>query len=135
PTATDALRLAAQRLYVQKRARSGWRERPHEMLLQALYERSPALRDHVGEVLVAATAVGRALGLHGEDLEELGLAARLHDVGKLAIPDDILQKPGPLDEQEWEFVRQHTVMGERILVASPGWSRVAKIVRATHERW
>jgi diguanylate cyclase (GGDEF)-like protein len=134
-TPTEALRLADQRLYVQKRARSGRRERPHEMLLQALYERSPALRDHVGEVLAATTAVGRAMGIHGEELEVLGLAARLHDVGKLAIPDDILRKPGPLDEDEYEFVKQHTVMGERILGASPGWDRVAKIVRATHERW
>jgi diguanylate cyclase (GGDEF)-like protein len=134
-TATDALRLADQRLYVQKRSRSGRRERPHEMLLQALYERSPGLRDHVGEVLVSATAVGRAFGLHGDDLEELRLAARLHDVGKLAIPDDVLQKPGPLDVNEWAFIKQHTVMGERILIASPGWKGVGAIVRATHERW
>jgi len=134
-SATEALRLADQRMYLQKRARSGRRERPHEMLLQALYERSPGLRDHVGEVLSTTTAVGRALGLRGDDLEELRLAARLHDVGKLAIPDDILNKPGPLDVNEWDFVKQHTVMGQRILVASPGWSRVGTIVRATHERW
>jgi diguanylate cyclase (GGDEF)-like protein len=134
-TATDALRLADQRLYVQKRSRSGRRERPHEMLLQALYERSPNLRDHVGEVLVSATAVGRAFGLHGDELEELRLAARLHDVGKLAIPDDVLAKPGPLDVNEWALIKQHTVMGERILLASPGWKGVGEIVRATHERW
>ena len=134
-TTTDALRLADQRLYVQKRSRSGRRERPHEMLLQALYERSPGLRDHVGEVLVAATAVGRAFGLRGVDLEELRLAARLHDIGKLAIPDNVLKKPGPLDVNEWAFIKQHTVMGERILLASPGWKSVGAIVRATHERW
>jgi two-component system cell cycle response regulator len=133
--ATQALRLADRRLYVQKRSRVRRRERPHEMLLQALYERSPRLRDHVGEVLVAATALGRTFGLRGDDLEELRLAARLHDVGKLAIPDDILQKPGPLDVDEWAFVEQHTVMGERILVASPGWGGVGEVVRATHERW
>jgi diguanylate cyclase (GGDEF)-like protein len=134
-TATEAFRLADQRLYVQKRSRSGRRERSHEMLLQALYERSPSLRDHVGEVLDSATAVGQAFGLQGDELEELRLAARLHDVGKLAIPDDILRKSGPLDEDEWAFVKQHTVIGERILVASPGWSRVGEIVRATHESW
>jgi two-component system cell cycle response regulator len=134
-TATDALRLADQRLYVQKRARSGQRGRPHEMLLQALYERAPGLRDHVGEVLEMTTEVGRAFGLRGDHLEELRLAARLHDVGKLAIPDAVLQKPGPLDVHEWDFIKQHTVMGERILVASPGWSGVGAIVRATHERW
>jgi diguanylate cyclase (GGDEF)-like protein len=134
-TPKEALRLADQRLYVQKRSRTGRREQQHEMLLQALYERSPSLRDHVGEVVVAATAVGQAFGLDGDELEELRLAARLHDVGKLAIPDDILRKSGPLDEQEWTFVKQHTVIGERILVASPGWRRVGAIVRATHESW
>jgi diguanylate cyclase (GGDEF)-like protein len=134
-TATDALRLADQRLYVQKRARSGQRGRPHEMLLQALYERSPGLRDHVDEVLDMTTELGRVFGLRGDELEELRLAARLHDVGKLAIPDAVLQKAGPLDVHEWDFIKQHTVMGERILVASPGWAGVGAIVRATHERW
>ena len=133
--ATDALRLADQRLYVQKRARSGQRGRPHEMLLQALYERSPGLRDHVDEVLDMTTELGQSFGLRGDDLEELRLAARLHDVGKLAIPDAVLQKAGPLDVHEWDFIKQHTVMGERILVASPGWAGIGVIVRATHEHW
>jgi two-component system, cell cycle response regulator len=131
---TDALRLADQRLYVQKRLRSG-RQAPHEMLLQALYERAPSLREHVGEVAVTATRVGERLGLRGVELEELRLAARLHDVGKLAIPDAVLHKPGPLDVNEWAFIKEHTVMGERILVAASGWHGVATIVRATHERW
>jgi HD-GYP domain-containing protein (c-di-GMP phosphodiesterase class II) len=133
-TATEALRLADQRLYAQKRERAGRRE-PHEMLLQALFERSPGLRDHVVEVVQTAAAVGEAFGLSVEELEELRLAARLHDVGKLAVPDDVLQKPGPLHPEEWAFIREHTVIGERILAAAPGWLGVAEIVRATHERW
>ena len=133
-TSSDALRVADQRLYVQKRERSG-RRAPHEVLLQALYERSPDLRDHVDEVVEAAVAVGESLGLTGAELEELALAARLHDVGKLAIPDAVLQKPGPLDVKEWAFVKEHVVIGERILAASPAWKRVAAIVRASHERW
>ena len=63
-TPTDVLRLADQRLYIQKRERSG-RRTPHEMVLQALYERSPALRDHVGEVVETATVVGEAMGMPG----------------------------------------------------------------------
>jgi diguanylate cyclase (GGDEF)-like protein len=133
-TTTDALRVADQRLYAQKRGHSDRRE-PHEMLLQALFERSPGLRDHVGEVVHAAAAVGQALGLPPRELEELRLAARLHDVGKLAVPDDVLQKPGPLHPGEWAFIREHTVIGERILAAAPGLLGVGKIVRATHERW
>jgi HD-GYP domain-containing protein (c-di-GMP phosphodiesterase class II) len=105
------------------------------MLLQALYERSPALRDHVGEVVEMAQTVGIAAGLQGIALEELRLAARLHDVGKLAIPDAVLHKPGPLDVAEWTFIKEHTVIGERILAAASGWRGTATIVRATHERW
>jgi two-component system cell cycle response regulator len=133
-TPSDALRVADQRLYVQKRERAG-RRAPHEILLEALYQRSPDLRDHVEHVAASAVAVGAALGMNPQELDELELAARLHDVGKLAIPDTVLQKPGPLDVGEWAFVREHAVIGERILAASPGWKRVGEIVRATHERW
>jgi diguanylate cyclase (GGDEF)-like protein len=133
-TSTDALRAADQRLYAQKRERSGRREQ-HEMLLQALFERSPGLRDHVVEVVQTATAIGETFGLSPKELEELRLAARLHDVGKLAVPDDVLQKPGPLHPEEWAFIREHTVIGERILGAAPGWLGVGAVVRATHERW
>ncbi len=133
-TPSDALRLADQRLYVQKRERSG-RRAPHQILLEALYERSPDMRDHIENVAASAVAVGAALGMRGDDLEELRLGALLHDIGKLAIPDAVLQKPGPLDVAEWAFVREHAVIGERILSAARGWGRVGTIVRATHERW
>ncbi len=130
---SDALRIADQRMYAQKRTRG--RGSTHEVLLQALYEREPSLRLHVQSVAETASAVGAALGLDREALEELRLAARLHDVGKLAIPDTVLLKPGPLDVEEWTFIKEHTVIGERILAAAPPWRRVAAIVRATHERW
>jgi HD-GYP domain-containing protein (c-di-GMP phosphodiesterase class II) len=69
------------------------------------------------------------------ELATLRQAAELHDVGKLAIPEEILNKPGPLSEDEWEFVRRHTVIGERILNAAPALEVAATIVRSTHERW
>jgi two-component system, cell cycle response regulator len=109
-TPSDALRLADERLYVQKRERAGLRA-PHEVLLEALYERSPELRAHVENVAVSALAVRTALGMGSEELEELRLAARLHDIGKLAIPDALLQKPGPLDVAEWAYVKEHAVIG------------------------
>jgi hypothetical protein len=63
-------------------------------------------------------------------------AGDLHDVGKLGIPDSIITKAGPLSEREWEFMRQHTVMGERIIAAAgPSLERIAPLVRASHERW
>jgi HD-GYP domain-containing protein (c-di-GMP phosphodiesterase class II) len=75
------------------------------------------------------------LGLRRDELEELERAAQLHDLGKQAVPDEILHKPGPLDEREWAFVRQHTIVGERILRASPALRSVAAVVRSSHENW
>ena len=62
-------------------------------------------------------------------------AALLHDIGKVAIPDEVLNKPGPLAELEWAVMREHPVIGERILRAVPGLGPVARIVRHEHERW
>jgi HD-GYP domain-containing protein (c-di-GMP phosphodiesterase class II) len=82
-----------------------------------------------------AVAIGRELGLSGDQLAELRLAAELHDVGKLAIPDAVLRKPGPLTDDEWQFIHQHTLIGQRILGGEPALRRVGEIVRSTHERW
>jgi two-component system cell cycle response regulator len=62
-------------------------------------------------------------------------AGALHDIGKLAIPDAILSKPGALNEDEWEFVRRHTLIGERVLRAAPALAPIAPLVRATHEHF
>ena len=131
----SALRLADERLYAQKHAKSSQRNRPHELLLQVLLEREPNLHIHTVGVAALAREVGRTLELEGRDRDELYQAAQLHDIGKLAIPDVILHKPGPLDSDEWEFLRQHTLVGERILAVSPLLRRIGEIVRSTHERW
>jgi two-component system, cell cycle response regulator len=134
-SASEALRLADQRLYAQKR--SAWlaREHPHALVLQVLFERVPELREHGRSVAALSLALGRELALEADQLEELALAAELHDVGKLAIPDAILDKPGPLEEVEWAIVRRHPAVGERILSASPALQGIGAIVRSTHERW
>ena len=62
-------------------------------------------------------------------------AALLHDIGKVAIPDSILHKQGPLGDDEWEVMREHPVIGERILRAIPGMGGIARIVRHEHERF
>jgi diguanylate cyclase (GGDEF)-like protein len=130
-----ALRLADERLYAQKHGKRTERDRPHELLLAALYEREPGLHSHLQGVAELAAATGRRLGLLDSELDALRRAAQLHDIGKIAIPDQILHKAGPLEESEWEFVRQHTVVGERILAASPALRGVGPIIRSTHERW
>jgi two-component system cell cycle response regulator len=68
-------------------------------------------------------------------IETVVSVAQLHDIGKLAVPDSILMKPGPLDAEEWEVVRQHTLAGELIVGRVPGLDAVADAVRSSHERW
>ena len=128
-----ALRLADERMYADKgRAH---RSQTRDVLMQLLTERTPGLLDHVSGVTELAADVATELGLDSEQIDETMRAAELHDVGKLAIPDAILNKPGPLDHDEWEFMRQHSIIGERILSAAPALAPVAKLVRASHERW
>ncbi len=133
--ASEALQVADERLYAQKYSRRGESDRTMAALLEALSLREPDLQAQLAGVGALANDIGRTLGLRRDELEELDRAAQLHDLGKLAVPDEILHKPGELDEREWAFVRQHTVVGERILRASPALRSVAGIVRATHENW
>ena len=134
--ATDALLVADQRMYAHKNSgRATARRQSTDVLTRALAERHPGLEGHLGGVAHLAEAVGRHLGLEGEALDHVRVAAELHDVGKLAIPEEILRKSGPLTQEEWAFVRRHTLVGERILSVAPALLPVAKIVRASHERW
>jgi HD-GYP domain-containing protein (c-di-GMP phosphodiesterase class II) len=133
--ASAALSVADQRLYTQKRAKHSLRGRPHEVLLQALYERHPEIQSHLTGVGRLSRTLGAAVGLEGEKLEQLVQAALLHDIGKIAVPDAILRKSSDLDPSEWAFIERHTIIGERILAASPALQRVGRIVRSTHEQW
>ena len=132
---SDALRIADQRLYRHKNSRRSGRGNQHEVLLQALHEREPGMRSHASNVAALSVALARRMGIGGEELMELRLAAELHDVGKLAVPDGILHKPGPLDESEWALLRQHPLVGQRILGAAHLLNAIGVIVRHTHERW
>jgi diguanylate cyclase (GGDEF)-like protein len=132
---SHALQVADGRLYAQKYAKRGETDRTTASLLEALAARDPDLEPQHHEVSSLALAVGRTLELRRDELEELTRAAQLHDLGKLAVPDEILHKPGPLEEREWAFVRQHTIVGERILQSSSALRSVAPIVRSSHEWW
>jgi HD-GYP domain-containing protein (c-di-GMP phosphodiesterase class II) len=134
--ATHALVLVDQRMYEAKRGgRASAVAQTRDVLLRAVEERSPSLGGHVGDVAGLAVRVARHLGLAEEAVADVRAAAELHDVGKLAVPDAILDKPGPLNDEEWAFMRRHTIVGERILLAAPALAAVAPLVRASHERW
>jgi two-component system, cell cycle response regulator len=104
------------------------------LLLKVLSEHSPGVLEDLNRVAHFATATAAGLGLSESEVELIEIAARLHDVGKLAIPDAILTKAGPLDEDEWAVMRTHSEIGQRILAAAPSLAHAAKLVRSHHER-
>ncbi|HEX5900911.1 MAG TPA: diguanylate cyclase [Solirubrobacteraceae bacterium] len=134
-TLEQALQLADERMYSHKHGRSGAREQARDVLMRTMQAKQPNLREHSSQVAQLAVAVARRLGLAGEEIDEIARAAELHDVGKVGIPDAVLDKPAALDATEWDLMHQHTILGERILNAAPALRPVARIVRSTHERW
>jgi HD-GYP domain-containing protein (c-di-GMP phosphodiesterase class II) len=131
-----ALALADKRMYADKGRRGrGSHSLVQGVLMRLLGEREPVLHSHLRDVGALALTIGRHLALDSEELDELRRAAELHDIGKLAIPDEILHKPGPLTAEEQVFMEQHTLIGERVLDVAPALSAVARLVRSTHEHW
>ena len=89
---------------------------------------------HTERVAQVAVAIGRRLGFAGDELAALEVGALLHDIGKIGIPEAILQKPGPLDEREWKVIQQHPLISERILSDIGLHPIVLDIARSSHER-
>jgi diguanylate cyclase (GGDEF)-like protein len=131
----EAMHLADRRMYAVKLGGRADGDHTVEALTRALNEAKPPSESSLGEMAALGRDVGRRLGLAPEEIDVVIRAAKLHDVGKMAIPDAILSKPGPLDEGEWKYICQHTVIGERIVAAAPPLLPVARLVRSSHERW
>ena len=131
---SDALRLADSRMYEEKNSgRMSAGRQSADVLQRALIERDSVLADHAGGVADLAAATAARLRAGKDEQELTAQVALLHDIGKVAIPDAVLKKPGALDRAEWAFMTQHTVIGERILSAAPALAGVARLVRSTHE--
>jgi diguanylate cyclase (GGDEF)-like protein len=132
---TEAMQLVDQRMYAQKTSgRRSPDRQSRDVLLRVLQERNPELAERHAAVARLVDAVTDRLGLPADERIQARQAAELHDIGKLAIPEEILRKPGPLDVEEWAFVRRHPLIGERIIGAAPALAAAAKLVRSTHER-
>ena len=132
----EALRLADQRMYEQKRnSRVPADRQTRNALLRAVHERDPELSERLDLVAQLADQLCERLGLSTEERGRIRQAAELHDIGKVAIPDDILHKPGPLDPAEWAFIRHGPLIGERIAAAAPALAPVAGLIRSSRERF
>jgi diguanylate cyclase (GGDEF)-like protein/putative nucleotidyltransferase with HDIG domain len=135
-TVTDALHLADQRMYAQKAGgRTGAGGQAKDVLLATLTERSPDLGRHTNGVAELSELVARHLELPQDERIAVRHAAELHDIGKMAVPDAILDKPAALTPQEWAFMHQHTIIGQRIVRAAPALVRAGELIRSSHERY
>jgi diguanylate cyclase (GGDEF)-like protein len=106
-----------------------------EALGAALEAKDAHTAVHARSIVSNAEAVGRLLGLTGLELRDLRYGAAFHDIGKIAVPESVLNKPGPLSEEERAQVERHVLVGEQILAPVDFLSRVRTIVRHGHERW
>ena len=106
-----------------------------QALLAALKARERYTAEHSEAVVELSTAVAEALGLTEDEIVQVSQVALLHDVGKLGVPEAILQKPGALNDAEWLILRAHPAMGERVVASIASLAHLAPAVRAEHERW
>ena len=104
------------------------------VLRNLLKQRYPGVGKHVNRVARLCETIAPEVGLPDDELEALIQAASLHDIGKLSLPETLLTKSAPLTEGEWRLMRQHTVIGEQILLASGLRGKVLDFVRSSHER-
>lgn len=137
PLSEDEVRAAV--LSLGARGRSALEREDEGSVLDALGRlldlRVPGTGRHMRRCGRLARGFGALLGLGDEQLRQLERAARMHDVGKLALPASVLNKPGPLSESEWELVRRHPQLGERLCARLKGLSAILPIVRHHHEHW
>jgi diguanylate cyclase (GGDEF)-like protein len=135
-TPEEALRLADQRMYAQKNfSRMSASRQTTDVLMRVLAERDAGLGRHGSSVGDLAEQTALRMGTSREEAEDIRRAGVLHDIGKIAIPESILGKAGSLTADEWAFIVNHTVVGERIIGAAPALGGVAKLVRSSHEAW
>ena len=135
-TPNAAMLVADHRMYAHKTlgSRSAGNQGA-DVLLRALAERAPRMEDRAADLANLADRVALRLGLDEAARGPVRGAARLHDVGMIAIPDSMLDADGHLDADESDIVARHTLVGERILQAAPSLEPIAPLVRSSHERW
>ena len=132
----EVLREAENRMYKNKLMEGkSSRSSLITSLQQTLSEKTDETEEHTRRMKGLALRIGQALGLSDSMLDELVLVSILHDIGKIAIPDSILNKPEGLNDKEWEVMRKHSEISQRIALSTPDLAHIAYAVLSHHERW
>lgn len=106
-----------------------------ECITSALDARDPYTGNHSRRVSDMACDLCHVLGMPEDITREIHIAGHLHDIGKIGIPDKVLLKPGRLNDEEWELMKQHSKIGADILAGAPKFARIAAIILHHHERF
>jgi putative two-component system response regulator len=137
----EALRLENRSAKLERRMRQARREL-HESHMEAIYmlavaseAHDPDTGAHVRRVHKYAHLLALSMGLSSDEAECIGYSAILHDVGKTAVPDSLLRKPGALTQAEWQIMQGHTLTGEHMLSSKPFLAVARQIARSHHENW
>lgn len=132
----DIFKKAEDRMYKKKLFESpSMRGKTINAIINTLHEKNKREEQHSHRVSQLCERMGRALGLLEEEIQELKTVGLLHDIGKIAIEENILNKQGKLTEEEWEEIKRHPEIGYRILSTVNDMSEMAEFVLAHHERW
>ncbi len=131
----EAIVVASRRLRAAPERAADPAAQAAAVLVRAIAERDAALALHLAGVADLAVAVARRAGLGDDEVHEIERAAQILDIGMLTVPLAVLQKPGPLDEDEIALVRRHTIAGARVAAAAPALANCARLIRSSHERY
>jgi diguanylate cyclase (GGDEF)-like protein/putative nucleotidyltransferase with HDIG domain len=130
------LKLAEDLMYRKKLYEGpSMRSKAIDMIIRTLYEKNKREEEHSRRVAEIAQSIGRAVNMSSEDVKELETAGLLHDIGKIAIDEKVLNKEGALTDMEYAHIKQHPEIGHRILNAAYEMSDLSAYVLSHHERW
>lgn len=130
------INTAEEVMYTQKMLNSrSYRNSILESFRKTLFEKSHETEEHAHRLMLLSKKMGEAMNLPQTSLQELELLGVLHDIGKIGVPDSILNKPGKLDEDEWVIMKRHAEIGSRITQSVPEFVRISDYILSHHERW
>lgn len=132
----EILKKAEDHMYKNKLFESpSMRGKTIDTIISTLHEKNKREEQHSHRVSMLCQSLGHSIGLSDEEIQELKSIGLLHDIGKIAIDENILNKPGKLTKDEWEEIKRHPEVGYRILSTVNHMSEMAELVLAHHERW